>query len=80
MSHAQAGAPGGPGRGPEAEVGGADAVEKTTYIVGEGTEPEARPSRPYVAGGAAFPGSAAAWTVVAIAGLIALVFVMGIFR
>ena len=27
-------------RNPEAALGGADAVEKTTYVTGEGTEPE----------------------------------------
>ncbi|HEV7993492.1 MAG TPA: hypothetical protein VGP25_16820 [Gemmatimonadaceae bacterium] len=29
---------------PEAALGGADAVEKTTYVKGKGTEPEARAS------------------------------------
>jgi hypothetical protein len=29
-------------RDPEAQLGGADAVEKTTYVVGEGTDPNAR--------------------------------------
>jgi len=29
-------------RDPEAQLGGADAVEKTTYVVGEGTDPSAR--------------------------------------
>ena len=29
-------------RDPEAQLGGADAVEKTTYVVGEGTDPQAR--------------------------------------
>src|SRR5918999_4512522 len=51
---------GGAGRGkerlPEAELGGADAVEKTTYVVGDGTDPEARPSGPYIARGAATSG------------------------
>lgn len=28
-------------RDPDAELGGADAVEKTTYVVGEGTDPNA---------------------------------------
>ena len=27
-------------RDPEAQLGGADSVEKTTYVVGEGTDPE----------------------------------------
>ena len=29
-------------RNPETALGGADAVEKTTYVTGQGTEPEAR--------------------------------------
>ena len=29
-------------RDAEAQLGGADAVEKTTYVVGEGTDPNAR--------------------------------------
>jgi hypothetical protein len=29
-------------RDPEAQLGGADAVEKTTYVVGAGTDPNAR--------------------------------------
>ena len=29
-------------RDPEAQLGGADAVEKTTYVTGRGTSPEAR--------------------------------------
>jgi hypothetical protein len=29
-------------RNPETALGGADAVEKTTYVTGKGTEPEAR--------------------------------------
>ena len=35
-------------RDAEAQLGGADDVEKTTYVVGEGTAPERR-SRPRVA-------------------------------
>lgn len=31
---------------PEAALGGADAVEKTTYVTGSGTEPERRPKAP----------------------------------
>ena len=72
-----------PGRqdpNPEVAFGGADAVEKTTYVVGEGTDPEARPTGPYVARDAAGKGSIAAWVIGAIAALIALVYVIGIFR
>jgi hypothetical protein len=31
---------------PEAALGGADAVEKTTYVTGRGTEPETRTDGP----------------------------------
>jgi hypothetical protein len=31
---------------PEAALGGADAVEKTTYVTGRGTEPETRSDGP----------------------------------
>jgi hypothetical protein len=66
---------------PEADLGGADAVEKTTYVVGDGTEPEARPSGPYVARDAARSGgSLALWAIVSVAALIALVYAIGIFR
>jgi hypothetical protein len=79
------GTEGGAGRGkerlPEAELGGADAVEKTTYVVGDGTDPEARPSGPYIARGAATSGpSVTLWVVGTVAALIALVYVIGIFR
>jgi hypothetical protein len=65
---------------PEVAFGGADAVEKTTYVVGAGADPEARPTGPYVARDAAGSGSMAVWIVVGIAALIALVYVIGIFR
>jgi hypothetical protein len=80
MSSAKPGAQGGAGRRREAELGGADAVEKTTYVVGEGAEPEGQPTGRYVARGGSGAGSAAAWIVGAIAALIALVYVIGIFR
>ena len=64
----------------EAQLGGADAVEKTTYIVGEGTEPEARPSARYGARDAAANGSnVLVWAIVGIAVLIGLVYAIGIF-
>jgi hypothetical protein len=66
---------------PEAQLGGADAVEKTTYVVGEGTEPDRRPRGPYVARGASAGGTnVAVWIVAGIAVLIALVYVAGMFR
>lgn len=63
----------------EAQLGGADAVEKTTYIVGDGTEPEAQPTGRYVARSAAMGSNVAVWAIVAIAALIGLVYAIGIF-
>ncbi len=80
MSSAQPGTPSGPDPSAEAALGGADAVEKTTYVVGEGTDPEARPTGPYVVRGAAGTGSVGVWIVAAVAALIALVYMIGIFR
>jgi hypothetical protein len=65
---------------PEAALGGADAVEKTTYVVGEGTEPGARAHGEYVARGSGDGPSIAVWIVGGIAALIALVYMIGIFR
>jgi hypothetical protein len=66
---------------PEVDLGGADAVEKTTYVVGDGTEPEAGPSGRYVARDAARSGgSIALWAIVSVAALIALVYAIGIFH
>jgi hypothetical protein len=65
---------------PEAALGGADAVEKTTYVVGEATEPDARPRTDYVARGAARGSNVVVWVVGTIAALIALVYAIGVFR
>jgi hypothetical protein len=68
-------------RDPEAELGGADAVEKTTYVVGEGTDPNARkgegPAAQVRAGGA--PMIVAAIVVVLVL-LVALAYLVGIGR
>ena len=80
MPSAQERTPDGRDRAPEVDLGGADAVEKTTYVVGEGTEPERRPAGPYVARDAAGVGGVAVWIVGAIAVLIALVYAIGVFR
>jgi hypothetical protein len=50
---------------PEAALGGADAVEKTTYVTGSGTEPEAQkpegvPAARVPAGG----GQSATWVII----------------
>jgi hypothetical protein len=63
----------------EAQLGGADAVEKTTYVVGEGTEPDARPRGDYIARGAARGASLGVWIIGGVAVLIALVYAIGIF-
>ena len=62
-------------RNSETALGGADAVEKTTYVTGEGTEPEARipedPNRRKGEGGRTIPnaplrsGQATIWAIVA---------------
>ena len=66
---------------PEADLGGADAVEKTTYVVGDGTGPESRPSRRYTAPDTERAGGGVAvWAIVSVAALIALVYAIGIFR
>ena len=50
---------------PEAALGGADAVEKTTYVTGRGTEPERTKSEsaPPVKG-AAGTGPSATWAII----------------
>jgi hypothetical protein len=65
---------------PEAQLGGADAVEKTSYVVGEGTAPETRQGGDVVARGAAGGSNVGVWVVGGIAALIALVYAIGIFR
>jgi len=65
---------------PEAQLGGADAVEKTTYVVGEGTDPDRRTRGPYVARGAAGGSNLAVWLIAGVAALIALVYAVGLFR
>jgi len=65
----------------EAQLGGADAVEKTTYVVGKGTDPNARKG----AGPAAtVPSKGAPMLVIGviavIAALVALAYLVGIMR
>ena len=67
-------------RTPEVAFGGADAVEKTTYVVGEGTDPDATSRGRYVARDSAGRGSIVVWFVAGIAALIGLVYVIGIVR
>jgi hypothetical protein len=67
-------------RDPEAQLGGADAVEKTTYVVGRGTDPNARKGE---GPSATVPGRGAPVTVLAIVGvlvlLVAIAYLIGIF-
>ena len=53
-------------RNPETALGGADAVEKTTYVTGKGTEPEARKASDAPAARVpAGSGQTATWAVLA---------------
>jgi hypothetical protein len=68
-------------RDAEPQLGGADAVEKTTYVVGEGTDPTSRKGE----GPAATVPSRGAPTmlvaiVVVLAVLVALAYLVGIMR
>ena len=65
---------------PEAQLGGADAVEKTSYVVGQSAEPDTRQRGDYVARGAGGGVNAGVWIVGAIAALIGLVYAIGVFR
>ena len=69
-------------RDPEAQLGGADAVEKTTYVTGKGTTPEARRPRGEPAATVpANPGrNALFWTVLVIVVLLVIAYVGGLFR
>lgn len=73
-------APGDPERvvNPEAAYGGADAVEKTSYGVGEATDPAGR-----AAGATAHPPSGSgpnylAWGIGAVAGLVAIFYLLSL--
>jgi hypothetical protein len=67
-------------RDAEAQLGGADAVEKTTYVVGEGTDPNARKGE----GPSATVRSSAPMIVVAIVivlvVLVGLAYLIGVLR
>ncbi len=65
-------------RNSETALGGADAVEKTTYVVGKGTDPGgkaegASTAHPRAGGGPNF----IAWGIGAIAALVALAYLLG---
>jgi hypothetical protein len=68
-------------RDAETALGGADAVEKTSYVTGSGTSPEAMPiagvTVPTPSGGGV---NLLAWAVGAIAIIIGLVYLVPLFR
>ena len=67
---------------PETALGGADAVEKTTYVTGKGTDPEAQHKEGTVS--ARVPsgsGHGATWAIIAFLAIAAvLVYVLGFGR
>jgi len=66
---------------PEAALGGADAVEKTTYVAGRSAEPAVvntdRPTAHPSAGGGV---NVMAWGVGIVVAIIALIYLAGLFR
>ena len=68
-------------RDAEAALGGADAVEKTTYVEGHGTEPEARvpPGTPTATVPARNGRNVLLWVVVAVVVLLAAGYLSGLF-
>ena len=65
----------------ETALGGADSVQKTSYVTGRGTEPEGAPRAGVVARTTSGGGiNVGAWVVALIAVAIALVYGFGIFR
>jgi len=66
---------------PETALGGADSVQKTSYVVGEGTEPSGAPRASVIARTSAGGGvNIGAWLIGLIALAIALVYGFGILR
>ena len=65
----------------ESALGGADSVQKTSYVTGEGTEPAGAPRASVVARAGTGGGiNVGAWFVGLVALAIALVYAFGIFR
>ena len=66
---------------PEAALGGADAVEKTSYVTGSGTDPEAIKPAGVAATVPAGGGQSATWIIIALLFVAAvLVYVLGFGR
>lgn len=64
---------------PEVAGGGADAVQKTTYVTGRGTDPDATSAPGPAAQVAGAPGaSPVLWAAIALALIVALVYGLGI--
>jgi len=67
-------------RDAEAQLGGADAVEKTTYVEGRGTRPEARtPSGDATANVPSRGVSVVVWLVLIVIALLAVAYFGGVF-
>ena len=65
----------------ESALGGADSVQKTRYVIGEGTEPEGAPHASVSARTSSGGGvNIAAWVIGAVAALIAVIYMLGIYR
>ena len=64
----------------ESVLGGADAVEKTTYVVRDGTDPNARTPVGDPPSAGRTRGNPLLWAVVVIAAWVAPVYVLGIVR
>ena len=68
-------------RDAEAQRGGADNVEKTTYVKGSGTAPEGRrPDAPIATVASAGGPRTITWMVIALVVIVALVYLLGIAR
>ena len=66
-------------RDAEAQLGGADDVEKTTYVVGRGTEPEARAKGPTATVSSGGAPRLVLGVVVVLVVLVALAYLIGLF-
>jgi hypothetical protein len=65
---------------PEAQLGGADSIEKTTYVVGKGTDPEARSNGPSATVASRGAPLIVAIVLIALMVLVALAYLVGIVR
>jgi hypothetical protein len=68
-------------RDAEAQLGGADAVEKTTYVTGRGTTPEDMPARGApIARTPSRAAPVAVWIVLIVVAMLAVAYIGGTFR